>query len=145
VETLWETWAETNLEPETPDGELPNDPQLKTKEVTQAIYGALSAAQCEGLISGLGIDNRLVFTGVKPGGTREALGIANEDVIFSVDGRPVFSTIDLNRWEPSGEPGSPIQLVVDRAGSQITILVPEGVRPSGSYKGTRVIPKCPTD
>lgn len=142
LEATWEGWAEANDVPEVTSDTIADDSardDLETWEVTEEVCGALSAEQCDSLLYGLDLSNRVYFDGVKPGSNREALGIKDGDVILTMNGEPIFSTRDFT-WRSIEGRSITTRLVVDRAGEQITIIVPEGTLPSGRYQRLQVVP-----
>jgi serine protease Do len=65
-----------------------------------------------------------------PGGPAEKAGVMPGDVVLSVNGHPVKDSTDLTRQVAASHSGDTLSLVVMRAGSQKTIVVKSGVRPS---------------
>ena len=67
---------------------------------------------------------------VEPGGPADDAGIAEGDVILSVDGKPVTSTSDLSQVLAGLQVGQTVQVVVMRPdGSRRTVQVKLGQYP----------------
>jgi S1-C subfamily serine protease len=67
---------------------------------------------------------------VTPGGPAEAAGIQPGDQIVAIDGQHIAQFSDIARIVDSKHPGNHVQIRVQRGGSQQTLDVTLGTRPS---------------
>jgi putative serine protease PepD len=68
--------------------------------------------------------------GVTPGGPADAAGIQPGDQIVTIDGQRIAQFSDIARIVDSKHPGNHVQVMLQRSGSQQTIDVTLGTRPS---------------
>ncbi len=74
-------------------------------------------------------DEGVRITYVKPGSPADTAGLQDEDVIVKFDGRTVKDRNDVLDRIPAHRPGTKVQIVVRRAGQELTIEATLGKRP----------------
>lgn len=77
-------------------------------------------AQIENTLKALGFDHGIIVESVAPGGPAEKAGLQSEDVILSLNGRPVKDGNDLVSRISEMPIGSEAALEIDRGGKRIT-------------------------
>lgn len=75
------------------------------------------------------LNNGVRVVAVKPGGPAEAAGLQKDDLVKSVDGKPVFTVDEMDTLQKGTTPGQTWRLSVERAGKLISLNVKLSARP----------------
>ncbi len=107
-------------------------PQLREKgRVTRGWLGVIIGPVNEDMAKSYGLKEArgAVITDVQEGSPAEKAGVRPEDVVVSLDGRPVQDNSDLSRDIASRAPGSTVRLRVLRNGQERDVSVTLGTFP----------------
>jgi serine protease Do len=107
-------------------------PQLREKgRVTRGWLGVQIRSVSEELARSYGMKEGkgAVVVDITPGSPAEKAGVQPEDVVLSVDGRPIADMGDLTAYVASRAPGSTVKLQVLRGGSERSVSVVLGTFP----------------
>jgi membrane-associated protease RseP (regulator of RpoE activity) len=75
------------------------------------------------------LNNGVRVLAVKPGGPAELAGLQKDDLVKSVDGKPVFTVDEMDALQMTTTPGQTWRLSVERAGKLMTLNVKLTARP----------------
>jgi serine protease Do len=100
--------------------------------VTRGYIGATVQNLTPDLAGSLGLagGKGAIIDQLTPGGPADRAGLRSGDVVSAVNGTPVTNAAELTRQVGLARPGSDLALAVVRDGSQRTVTVRAGVRPS---------------
>jgi serine protease Do len=102
---------------------------IKTGRVTRGSIGiSFSRGDRPELTKALGVDNGVLVEQVQPGGPAEKAGLKVEDVITSIDGKPVRNGNDLVARVADTPVGETVKVTVDRGGKKMDFNVTIGDR-----------------
>jgi serine protease Do len=97
---------------------------IRSGRVTRGSIGiSFSPRQAPVLLKALGVDHGVVVSQVQAGGPAEKAGIQPEDIILSLDGKPVKDGDDLVARVADTPIGTEVTLSVDRGGKRMEIPV----------------------
>ncbi|WP_052019905.1 S1C family serine protease [Paenibacillus sp. JCM 10914] len=94
---------------------------LKYGEVRRASLG-LELEESWSAIVGLPSDDPLTVTKVRSGEARKA-GIEDQDVLYAINGKRVYSVVDINERLKSFMPGQQVRLLMQRDGDIIEVTL----------------------
>lgn len=97
---------------------------IKSGRVTRGSIGvSFGTANEADLLKAMGVDHGVVVSQVKSGGPASTAGIKPEDVLLSIDGKPVKDGDDLVARVADTPVGTEITITVDREGKQMDFPV----------------------
>ena len=122
-------------------------PQLeRSGGVVRGALGVYTQDLTPDLARAMGLEGRrgAVVNGFVPGSSARAAGLAQSDVIVSLDGRPIESARALTRLVGLHRPGEMVKLGVIRGTQPSTLGVRLGERSDSSRGQVRSVPRRPS-
>lgn len=102
---------------------------IKNGRVTRGSIGiSFNRAETPDLLPAMGLDHGVVVTTIEAGGPAEKAGIQPEDVILSINGKPVKNGDDLVARVADTSIGRKLTITVDREGKRLSFPVTVGDR-----------------